>query len=207
MKPTTEIHGLMAEFLTARALLDAARRANLAGYREMDAYTPYPIEGLSAELGMPRTRIPMIVLVCGIVGASVGFMMQYWTMVIDYPFNSGGKPLNSWPAFIPIAFEVFILIASFGALLAMLLLNGLPHPHHPVFNVPRFARASQDRFFLCIEATDPRFDRRETAAFLMSLAPHDEIIEVPHYRIIESPPIAQEHSAPATRQPQESPVG
>jgi hypothetical protein len=179
MKPDTPIHGLMAEFETAQQILDATRQAREAGYRDMDAYTPYTVEGLSAELGLPRTRVPFVVLVAGIVGASVGFFMQWYTMAVDYPFNVGGRPFNSWPVFVPIAFEVTVLVAAFGALFGMLFLNGLPRPYHPVFNVPRFERASQDRFFLCIEAIDPKFDLAETRRFLLETHPA-EIMEVPH---------------------------
>jgi hypothetical protein len=115
-----------------------------------------------------------------LVGATAGFFMQYWSMVVDYPVNVGGRPLNSWPVFIPITFEVMVLVAAFAALLGMFFLNGLPRPHHPVFNVPRFARASQDRFFLCIEATDPRFDPQGTRQFLAGLHPLGDVMEVPH---------------------------
>ncbi len=179
MKPSTPIHGLMAEFETPQGILEATRRAREAGYGDMDAYTPYTVEGLSAELGLPRTRVPFVVLVAGIVGASVGFFMQWYSMAIDYPFNVGGRPTNSWPVFVPITFEVMVLVASFGALFGMLFLNGLPRPHHPVFNVPRFERASQDRFFLCIEAIDPKFDPVRTRLFLQDLHP-SEIMEVPN---------------------------
>ena len=151
----------MAEFLTA-AGSPASRHAaaRQAGYREMDAYTPYPVEGLADRVGLQRSRIPSIVLIGGVGRRGVGFFMQYYSMAVNYPFNVGGRPPNSWPVFIPIAFEVMILVASFAAFFGMMFLNGLPQPHHPVFNVPQFARASQDRFFLCIEATDPRFDRQ-----------------------------------------------
>jgi hypothetical protein len=169
----------MAEFESPGEILEATRRARQAGYRDMDAYTPYPVEGLADELGLPRTRVPFVVLVAGLTGAVVGFFMQWWTMAVDYPFNVGGRPGNSWPVFIPITFEVMVLVAAFAALLGMLFLNGLPRPHHPVFNVPQFARASQDRFFLCIEATDAHFDRERTRQFLMGLNP-TEVMEVPH---------------------------
>ena len=126
----------------------------------MDAYTPYPVEGLAVELGMRKTRLPFVVLMGGLVGAGVGFFMQYYSMAIRYTFNVGGRPYNSWPVFIPITFEMLILVGALAAFLGMMLLNGLPRPHHPVFNVPQFARSSQDRFFLCIEATDTQFDRQ-----------------------------------------------
>jgi hypothetical protein len=186
MNPTAEprVHGLMAEFLDAEGVLSATRSAREEGYRHMDAYTPYTVEGLAAELGMHRSRLPSVVLIGGLVGAAVGFFMQYYSMAVDYPFNSGGKPINSWPAFIPVTFELLVLVASLTAFFSMLLLNGLPRPHHPIFNEPRFARASQDRFFLCIEATDPRFDARQTADFLAGLEPHGEIMRV----LAEEPP-------------------
>jgi hypothetical protein len=178
MKPP--IHGLMAEFKTAEEVLQATRRARQEGYRNMDAYTPYPVEGLAAELGLPRTRVPFVVLMGGLVGAAAGFFMQYWAMAVDYPINVGGRPYNSWPVFIPITFEVMVLVAAFAAVFGMLFLNGLPQPYHPVFNVARFARATQDRFFLCIEATDLKFDRQRTEDFLISLQPDGKVMEVPH---------------------------
>ncbi len=179
MKPPSPIFGLMVEFLSAAEILDATRRARQAGYRHMDAYTPYPVDGLAAELGMRTTQIPFVVLMGGLVGAAVGFAMQYYSMAINYAFNVGGRPYNSWPVFIPITFEVMVLVGAFSAFLGMMFLNGLPRPHHPLFNVPQFARSSQDRFFLCIESTDPRFDLTATSEFLATLRPHGEVIEVP----------------------------
>lgn len=182
---STPIYGLMVEFLTAEGVLSATRAARKEGYRQMDAYTPYTVEGLAAELDMPRSRIPPVVLMCGLIGAGVGFFMQYYAMAISYPWNVGGRPVNSWPVFIPITFELMILLGAFGAFLGMLFLNGLPHPHHPVFNVPQFARSSQDRFFLCIEATDPRFDLAATAEFLAGLKPHGTVIVVPMHEPVK----------------------
>jgi hypothetical protein len=169
----------LAEFDAPQAVLKATRQARRDGYRVMDAYTPYPVRGLGAALGEPRTQIPPVVLAGGIVGAITGLFMQGWTMGWDYPFNAGGRPLFSWPVFIPIAFEVLILIASLSAVLGMLFLNGLPRPHHPVFNVPRFTEASQTGFFLCIEALDPRFDAERTRQFLVEQGAK-EVLEVPY---------------------------
>ena len=140
---TQALHGLMVEFLTAEQILTATQKSWQSGFREMDAYSPYPVEGLAAALGLNRSRIPSVVFVGGLVGAAVGFTMQFYSMSIDYPFNVGGRPYNSWPVFIPITFEVTVLVASFSALLGMLFLNGLPRPHHPVFNVPEFERAAR----------------------------------------------------------------
>lgn len=173
MRATSAYYGLMAEFATPQEILHATRRAREEGYRVMDAYTPYPVEGLAHELDLPRTRVPFVVLVGGLVGTGAGYFMQYWAMAVDYPLNIGGKPLNSWPAFIPITFEMMVLVAALAAILGMFFLNGLPEPYHPVFNVPRFARASQDRFFLCIESADPKFDPQLTRAFLESLRPYE----------------------------------
>jgi ActD protein len=155
------------------------REARRAGYRDMDAYTPYPVKGLAAELGMRRNRVPLVVLTAGIFGAAVGYFMQHWTMAIDYPFNVGGRPLASWPAFLPVAFEVMVLVASFAALLGMLFLNGLPQPHHPVLKLDRFVEAASHRFFLCIEATDPHFQPEETRQFLARLG-SKAVMEVPN---------------------------
>lgn len=165
------LYGLMAEFRSPETLLAAARRASGEGFKRMDAYTPFPVEGLAEAIGFHRTRVPLIVLIGGIVGCLGGFFLQYWIAVIDYPINVGGRPLNSWPAFIPVTFEMTILVAALSAFLGVLALNGLPMPYHPVFNVEQFELASRNRFFLCIEAADPLFERERTAKFLESLKP------------------------------------
>jgi ActD protein len=171
------VYGLLAEFSDPNELIAAARRTREAGYRDIDAYTPFPIEELSEALGIHYNRLPLVVLIGGIVGALAGLGLQYWTAVIDYPINVGGRPFFSLPSFIPITFETTVLVAALSAVLGMLALNGLPMPYHPVFNVPRFALATRDRFFLCIEATDPLFDREDTRRFLERLVPR-EVSEV-----------------------------
>ena len=173
------IHGLMAEFDNATDLVQAAHRAHQAGYRRMDAYSPFPIEELSEAIGFHHTNVPLVVLIGGLLGGLSGFLMQYWASAINYPVNVAGRQLNSWPAFIIVTFEMTILGAALFAVLGMLALNGLPMPYHPVFNVERFAFASKDRFFLCIEARDPKFDRKGTEDFLHSLNPRN-VTEVPH---------------------------
>jgi hypothetical protein len=180
MTHRSSLHGLMAEFLTADEILTATRLARQAGYREMDAYTPYPVEGLAELLGLRRSKLPSLVLFGGLTGAAIGFFMQYFSMAVDYPMNVAGRPHNSWPVFVPIAFEVLVLVASLAAALGMFYLNGLPRPNHPVFNVPQFARASQDRFFLCIEATDPMFEPAAVTHFLANLGGPGEVFEVPY---------------------------
>lgn len=179
MKTRPPIYGLMAEFHTPEELIEGAKRTYAAGYRKIDAYTPFPIEGLSEALGFHHTRLPMIVLTGGILGCIGGFALQYWGSAFYYPMNIGGRPLLSWPAFIPITFETTVLIAAFSAVLGMLALNGLPTPYHPTFNVERFALASRDRFFLVLEATDPAFDRTKTTEFLKSLTEFG-VYEVEH---------------------------
>jgi hypothetical protein len=166
-----KLYGLMAEFETPTALVEAARHAREAGYRKLDAYTPYPIEALTEALEIHDRRLPAVVLGGGILGALVGYGLCYWTSVIEFPMNIGGKPFHSVPAFIVPTFETTILFAAFAAVLGMLALNGLPMPYHPVFNAPRFALASRDRFFLCIEARDPKFDHDGTWEFLTGLKP------------------------------------
>jgi len=173
-----DLWGVMAEFASPDELLEAARAAHRTGYTRMDAYSPYPVEGLAEAIGFRRTRIPMAVLIGAIAGAAGGYFMQWFSSVVHYPLNIGGRPLNSWPAFIPITFECAILLAAGGAVLGMLALNGLPTPYHPLFNVPAFARASRDRFFLCIETTDPKFDKERVEEFLATLKPL-QIAEVP----------------------------
>jgi hypothetical protein len=162
------IYGLMGEFDSPETLLAAARRAFAEGFRKMDAYSPFPVDDLAEALGFRRTRVPLVVLIGGIIGCLGGFFLQYWVSVIDYPINVAGRPLNSWPSFIPVTFELTILIAALSAFFAVLALNGLPMPYHPVFNVERFELASRSRFFLCIEAADPRFDGEGTHKFLES---------------------------------------
>lgn len=173
MADSASLHGLLAEFESPDDLLAAALRAHADGYRHLEAYTPFPIEGLAEAIGFHHNRLPLLVLIGGIAGALGGFGLQYWVAVISYPVNIGGKPFNSWPAFIPVTFEMTILLAALTTVLGLLALNGLPMPYHPVFNVPRFALATRDRFFLSVEATDPRFDREGTRRFLESLGPKE----------------------------------
>jgi hypothetical protein len=165
----SSIYGLMAEFDSPEALVAAARSAFAEGFRKMDGYSPFPVDGLAEALGFHRTRVPLIVLIGGIIGCLGGFFLQYWVSVIDYPINVGGRPLNSWPAFVPVTFELTILIAALSAFLGVLAFNGLPMPYHPVFNVDRFELASRNRFFLCIESGDPKFDSDRTRKFLESV--------------------------------------
>ena len=168
---TEMIHGLMAEFENPTDLVGAADRARLAGYTVMDAYSPFPIEELDEALGLQKNSLPLITLLGGIFGGLGGYGLQYWTQVIAWPMNIGGRPYHSWPHFIPVTFECTVLGASLAAFVGMLVLNGLPKPYHPVFNIRAFDRASRDRFFLCIESTDPKFDRHATASFLKGLHP------------------------------------
>jgi len=164
---------LMAEFHSPRELIHAIRESHKAGYKQLEAYTPYPIEEVWEELGHHRSWLPLIVLIGGIFGCLAGFGLQYWSSVINYPLNVGGRPLNSWVAFIPVTFETTVLFAAGAAVLGMFALNKLPMPHHPVFGVERFALASRDRYFLAIGAWDKQFDRQETEHFLQSLNPHE----------------------------------
>lgn len=163
------LYGLLAEFANTEELLEAAHKAHGAGYRQMDAFTPFPVEGLADALGYHGGRLPLVVFLGGLFGCFGGFFLQYYPNVIGYPLDFGGKPYNSWPAFIPITFEMTILCAAIAAVFGMLAMNGLPTPYHPVFNVPRFALATRDRFFLCIKAQDSKFDALKTKEFLVSL--------------------------------------
>ena len=165
-----QLYGVMGEFETPQAILHAAKKAREAGYRHVTAYTPIPVEGLAQAIGFRWTAVPLITLLGGLTGGLSGFAMEYWMSVVSYPLNVGGRPLNSWPAFIPVTFELTILGASLSAVIGMLALNRLPQPYHPVFNVERFARASTDRFFLCIESRDPKFNLAETAKFLEGMS-------------------------------------
>lgn len=164
-------YGLLGEFDTPKQLMEAARKVREAGYRRIDAYAPFPVEGLSQALGLGRKHdlVPLLTLIGGLGGGLSGFFFQLWVNASSYPLNIGGRPLNSWPAFIPVTFELTVLGASTFAVFGMLALNKLPQPHHPLFNVARFKRASSDKFFLSIQANDPKFHLAETARFLQSI--------------------------------------
>jgi hypothetical protein len=171
MRPTRRTWGILAEFERPDEVVRAAELARSHGYRVLEAYSPFPVEGLAAALGFRHSRLPLLVLVGGILGGAGGFFLQYWVSVIEYPQIVGGKPDNSWPAFIPITFEMTVLVAALTAVLGMLGMNGLPRPHHPLFAVPEFERASRDRFFLALAATDPLYDPVTSRAFFEELHP------------------------------------
>jgi hypothetical protein len=171
MEQRAQLYGVMAEFETVHQLLHAAEKVRDAGYKHMDAYAPFPVEGLSEALGLRRNKVALVTLLGGLCGGLGGFGFEYWVNVISYPMNIAGRPLNSWPAFIPVTFELTVLGAALSAVFGMIAMNGLPRPHHPVFNVQRFLRASTDRFFICIEASDPKFNLADTARFLEGLHP------------------------------------
>jgi hypothetical protein len=173
------IYGILAEFDTPTDLVYATKAAYAAGYRKMDAYSPFPIEEASEALGFHKSRVPLIVLLGGLLGGLSGFGLQYWINVISYPLNVGGKPYDSWPAFIVPTFELTILFAGLSGVFGMFALNGLPMPYHPLFNVDRFSAVTRDKFFLCVEAADPKFDLVDTQRFMESLKPVS-IAEVPH---------------------------
>ena len=177
MKTKPPLYGLMAEFDSPTHVVEAARATYDAGYRRINAYSPYPIEELAEAIGFHRTRLPLIVLIGGVIGGLIGYGLQYYVAVIDYPLNVGGRPFHSWPSFLPITFEMTVLFAALSAVFGMLALNKLPQPYHPVFNAERFALASRDRFFLVIEASDPKFDHDVAASFLRSLNPK-EVVDV-----------------------------
>ena len=171
------LYALLAEFADPRALIDAVTRCRQC-YRDVDAYAPYAVDGLAEALGMRRNRVPLVTLIGGLVGGGGIYFLQWYSAVVDYPINSGGRPLNSWPVFIPPTFELTILGAALAAFIGMLILNGLPKLHHPIFNAPEFDLASRNRFFVAIRATDPAFDAARTHAFLEGLGPI-RVVEVP----------------------------
>jgi hypothetical protein len=177
-EPREGLYGYLAEFTTPEDLLAATTRAYADGYRDMDAYTPFPVTGVAEALGSRRTFVSPMVGIAALLGAIGGFGLMYWISVIAYPVNVAGRPFNSWPAYIPITFECAVLLASLTAVFGMFAMNGFPQPYHPVFNVPRFSLASKDRFFLCIEAKDTRFNVDATRDFLQGLAGVGEVSEV-----------------------------
>ena len=174
---TENIFGLAAEFDTGEELFHAAEKAYRQGYRKMDGFAPFPVEGLAEVLGK-RNHLPLLVLLGGILGGVGGYYMQWYANIVSYPINIGGRPMHSWPSFIPITFELTVLSAALMAFFGSLFLSGLPRPYHPMFNLPEFERASQDRFFLCIETGDAEFDPVRTRKFLQSLNPL-RVAEVP----------------------------
>ncbi len=173
------VYGLIAEFDTPTEIVTAARKAFAEGYRRMDAYSPFPVEGLSEAIGFRKDGVALVCLIGGLLGLATAYVLQYWINVIAYPLNVGGRPFHSWPSFIVVTFEMTVLFGGLAAAFGMLAMNGLPMPYHPVFNVPSFEFASRDKFFLCIEASDPKFNRETTYRFLASLEPR-AITEVPH---------------------------
>jgi hypothetical protein len=174
----TAIYGLMAEFDTPTDLVEAARKTHQAGYQKIDAYSPFPVEELAEAIGFHKNSVPLVVLVGGLLGGLSGYLMQYWISAVSYPIDVGGKPFHSWPAFIVVTFEMTILFAGIAAVFGMLALNGLPMPYHPVFNLPRFAFATKDRFFLIIFSSDKKYDPVATRSFLEGLHPRS-LSEVP----------------------------
>jgi hypothetical protein len=172
MTISTPIYGLLAEFESPAEIVEAAEAARAAGYQRVDAYTPFPVAGLPEAIGFHRTRLPLIIFIGGLLGCVGGFALQYWCAKVDYPINVAGRPLNSWPMFVPVTFELTILAAAIAAVVGLFALNGLPMPYHPVFNVPEFVRASRNRFFLCVEARDPHFDAEKTRQFFETLNAH-----------------------------------
>ena len=163
------LYGLVAEFEDAHEVVEAARRTRDAGYRKIDAYTPFPVEELSEALGHRDIYVPMIMLAAGILGGIGGFAGLTYLTVQEYPLNIGGRPLFAWPSFVPITFELIVLLSALSGIVGMFWLNGLPQPYHPVFDTPNFEHATSSRFFLSIEADDPKFDREETLRFMESL--------------------------------------
>lgn len=167
----SELYGLIAEFTDAEPLLAAARAAYAEGYRKVDAYSPFPVPGLAEAIGFRTNRVPLLALLGGIVGGAGIYALQMYSAVWDYPLNVGGRPLASWPAFIPATFEMTVLGAALATFFGMLILNGLPRLIHPVFNAQDFDLAARNRFFLCIQACDPRFEREATQRFLAAQQP------------------------------------
>jgi hypothetical protein len=175
---TPTVYGLLAEFETSDQMVDATKKASAAGYTRMDCFSPYPIGEAADALGFRKSEMGATMFIGGLMGATAGFFMQYLLGAYEYPINVGGRPFLSWPSFVPITFEMLVLTAALSGLFGLIAVCGLPQPYHPLFNVPAFDRASSDRFFLCIEAVDPRYDAVATRDFLASLQPLS-LAEVP----------------------------
>src|SRR6266436_10089683 len=172
------VYGLMAEFDSPQELVTAAHKTHGAGYHKIDAYSPFPVEGLAEAIGFHKNRVSLVVLIGGLIGGISAYSLQYWVAAITYPTNVGGRPFHSWPSFIIVTFELTILFGGISAAVGMLALNGLPLPYHPVFNVPAFSKASDNKFFLVVSSTDPKYDATRTREFLKGLAPR-AVSEVP----------------------------
>lgn len=177
----SELFGILGRFEDPRELIRAAKAVRRSGYRRIEAYSPYPVHGLARAVGFRRSQLPLLVLLGGVVGCVGGFAMQYWITVIDYPLNVGGRPLNSWPAFMPVTFETTVLAASLTAVLGMLALNGLPRPHHPLFAIPQFDAVARDGFFLFVLHRDPAFEPAKVRTLLAEVGAK-EVIDVPNIR-------------------------
>ncbi len=177
MGDSSTLYALVAEFADPDALIAAVRECR-ARYADVDAYAPYAVEGLSDAVGFRHNRVPLVALIGGIAGGGFIYWLQWYTAVFDYPINSGGRPLNSWPVFIIPTFELAVLGAALAAFIGMLVLNGLPRLHHPIFNTPHFDLASRNRFFVAIRASDPAFDEVVARRLLEALRPI-RVIEVP----------------------------
>ena len=171
-------YGLMAEFDNVNDVITAARRVYGAGYRKIDAYSPFPLEELSEAIGFHKNGVALVCLIGGLLGGSAAFTLQWWINNVAYPVNIGGRPLNSWPSFIIVTFEMTILFSGLSAVFGMLALNGLPMPYHPVFNVPQFESVTKDHFFIVIFSSDKNYDATHTRQFLEELGPIS-VAEVP----------------------------
>lgn len=160
------VYGVLAEYDSAAAVYRAAEMVRDAGYTRWDVYAPFPIHGIEEAMGIRSTRVPLVVAGAGFAGAGLAWLFQWWTTAADYPLVVQGKPYDAWEPFVPVIFEVGVLLAAFASLLGMLVANGLPRYHHPLFRKTRFLRVSQDRFMIAIEADDPRFDPQATRRLL-----------------------------------------
>lgn len=166
MDKQATLHGILAEYRNPKALIDAARIVNKSGYKKYDTYSPFPIHGMEKAMSLPKSKLGWIVIVCGLIGFFGAIALIYFTMVTDYPINISGKPFENFPAWVPVTFELTVLISAFGATFGMFALNGLPRLNNPLFNVDRFKKATDDGFFLCVEAKDDLFEQEKVKKLL-----------------------------------------